>query len=265
MMEHVQTSLYKSKFYEPPQKRAFNTTNKGTLGLKPRMLRLRAGKKATEVKMGPEGYHNNNLDEALMNIVYPEYTKPDERRAFDAVARYRAFIDQPQNNFQQQPLGTGVETVEALIVALDEFAQRLGGELSFSDRETPPDEALNRAACGIANMDTAHLLAMNFIPTAKFSVLLEQDYYCDITRSYEELQNFVLDFVNEMADVAKCSKDCVRVISIEQPGKIRRRTKIKFGLTTTNAKDTEELVENLQVMMSIVSMLHGSVLCRNNT
>ena len=260
MMKHVQTSFPKPKLYQPPKKRTSHIQMKNTIDLEPRIIRLHVGENATEVKMGPDWYHHDNFDAALTNIVYPEYTEPNEHCVFDTVARYRAFIGQSQSNFRQNPLSTGVETTEALIIALAEFAKRLGGELSFTNQETPSDKAVYRTACGVANMNTAHLLATNLIPTAKFSVLLDQDYHCDITRSHEKLQKFVLDFVNEIVEVLKCEKDYVRVMSVEQPGKTRRRTKIKFGLTTTNPKETEALAERLKVMMSIVLMLFRHVM-----
>jgi ribulose bisphosphate carboxylase small subunit len=48
-----------------------------------------------------------------------------------------------------------------------------------------------------------------------------------------------------------CPNNYVRVISLDKPGKTRRQTRVQFGLTTPNQEKTEELVEDLKVILKI--------------
>ena len=243
VMEHYQKSNDRTDVYDPSQRRVVRSHSPHLIKLKPRIIRLRMGSDAAEVKMAPDWYDHDNYDTALTNIAYPEGTDRDEERTFDTVARYRAFIGKPQNNFREQPLKRRVDSAEALIVALDDCVKRLGGELSFTREEIAADQT----ACGIANMSSVHLLVANFIPTAKFSFLIDRDYNRHLTMTYEMMQDFILNFCNGIAGVLKCPKDYVRVTSVEKAKDARRQSRINFGVTTPNREETKKMAVNLQV------------------
>jgi hypothetical protein len=244
----IKTTTALAKFYDPKKKRTISIPIRLFTELKPKIIQISIGKNSTKLKMAPEWFKHDDHDEALKNIVYPKGITENQQRTFDTVARYRSAVDKPNNNFRQESLNVSEDETETLIIALDDFVQQFGGELSFTDENVEFDKVADRTACGIANLSSAHLLATDYIPTAKFSFLVDLDYQRDLARSGETMQNFILEFSNAIARVLDCSNDYVRVISIEKPSKIRRQTKVNFGLTTPEPEKTEEFVEELKVL-----------------
>jgi len=240
-------STGRTKYYDPQQKRLVSIPTRILTALKPKIVRISIGENFTTLKMAPEWFKHDDHDEALKNIVYPKNISENQQRTFDTVARFRAVVNQPNNNFRQKSLNISENNTETLIIALDDFVQEFGGELSFTTEDVAFDQAADRTACGIANLSSAHLLATDYIPTAKFSFLVDLDYQRDLARSGETMQNFVLEFSNAIADFLTCPKNYVRVISVEKPNKTRRKTKVNFGLTTPDPEETEQLVETLKV------------------
>lgn len=242
-----------SKFYDPKKKRVILIPLRLFTELKPKIVELHIGKNSTKLKMAPEWFIPDDPSKSLKNIVYPKGTSENQQRTYNTVARYRAAADKPNNNFRQASIDLNENNTETLIIALDDFVQQFGGELSFTDEDLTFQDPANRTACGVANLSSAHLLATDYIPTAKFSFLVDLDYQSDLARSSETMQNFTLEFSKSIADVLGCSNDYVRVISIEKPGKTRRKTKVNFGVSTPDPTKTEELVENLKVHLYIIS------------
>jgi len=247
METRIQTSTTVAKFYDPKKKRTVSISIRFLTELKPKIVQISIGKNSTKLKMAPEWFKYDDHDEALKNIVYPKGVTENQQRTFDTVARYRAVTDKPNNNFRQQSLNASEDQTETLIIALDNFVQHLGGELAFTNEDVAFDQAADRTACGIANLSSAHLLATDYIPTAKFSFLLDLDYRRDLARSSETMQNFVLEFSNAIARVLDCRNDYVRVISVEKPNKTRRQAKVNFGISTPKPEETEQLAEDLKV------------------
>jgi hypothetical protein len=240
-------STGRTKYYDPQQKRLVSIPTRILTALKPKIVRISIGENFTTLKMAPEWFKHDDHDEALKNIVYPKDVTENQQRTFDTVARYRAAVNKPNNNFRQKSLNISENNTETLIIALDDFVQQFGGELSFTNEDVAFDQVADRTASGIANLSSAHLLATDYIPTAKFSFLVDLDYQRDLARSGETMQNFVLEFSNAIADFLTCPKNYVRVISVEKPNKTRRKTKVNFGLTTPDPEETEQFVENLKV------------------
>ena len=254
MERRIQTSTSVAKFYDPKKKRTVSIPIRLLSELKPKIIELHIGKNSTKLKMAPEWFKQDDQSAALKKIVYPEGINENQQRTFDTVARYRAAIDQPKNNFRKESLSASEDKTETLIIALDDFVKQCGGDLAFTHEDVPFDQAAHRAACGVANLSSAHLLATDYIPTAKFTFLVDLDYQSDLARSSETMQNFVLAFSNAIAEVLTCPNDYVRVLSLEKPGKSRRHTKVNFGLTTPNPEKTEELVQNLKVLWKSISI-----------
>ncbi|CAF2386250.1 unnamed protein product [Rotaria sp. Silwood2] len=236
-----------TKFYDSKKKTVVLMPSRVLIELKPKIVQIIIGDKSTKLKMAPEWFKHDNQNKTLQNIVYPEGITDNEQHQFDVVARYRAASNKPNNNFREAVLHSNESNAETLVIALDNFVQQFGGELSFTNEDLTFKEPAHRTACGIGDLSSAHLLATNYIPTAQFSFLVDLDYQTDLARSSETMQNFVLNFANAIADVLTCSNDYVRVISVDKPGKTRYHTKINFGLTTPNPTETEQLVEELKV------------------
>jgi hypothetical protein len=243
----TKTTTALAKFYNPKKKRTVSIPIRLITELRPKIVQISIGKNSTTLKMAPEWFKHDDHAEALKNIVYPKDVTENQQRTFDTVARYRAAANNPKNNFREAPLNVSEDKTETLIIALGDFVQHFGGELSFTNEDVAFDQVADRTACGIANLSSAHLLATDYIPTAKFSFLVDLDYQRDLARSGETMQNFVLEFSNAIADFLTCPKNYVRVISVEKPNKTRRKTKVNFGLTTPDPEETEQFVENLKV------------------
>jgi hypothetical protein len=221
--------------------------------LRSRIVQILIGKDSTTLKMAPSWFKHTDHNEALKNIVYPEGIT--ENRPFNTVAQYRTAINKPNSDFRQKSLHVSENNTEIMIIALDDFVQQLGGELSFTNEDVLFDQAADRTACGVANLSSAHLLATDYIPTAKFGFLVDFDYETDLARSGETMQDFVLDFSNAIAGVLTCRNDYVRVMSVEKPVKTRRQSRVNFGVSTPNPEETGRLVKDLKVLLYIIPLL----------
>ncbi|CAF0922187.1 unnamed protein product [Rotaria sordida] len=236
-----------TKFYDPKKKRVIVIPSRVLTTLKPKIVQIIIGDNSTKLKVASEWFKHDNQNKSLKNIVYPEGITENEQHQFNVVAQYRAAKDKPNNNFCKAALGPNESNTETFIIALDNFVQQFGGELSFTNEDLTFKEPAQRTACGISDLSSAHLLATNYIPTAQFSIVVDLDYQTDLARSSETMQNFILNFSNAIAEILTCPNDYVQVISVDKPGKKRRQTKINFGLTTPNPAETEQLVEDLKL------------------
>ena len=214
-----QLSTALSKFYDPKKKRVILIPIRILNELKPKIVELYIGKNSTKLKMAPDWFERDDQSESLKNIVYPKGITENQERTFNTVARYRAAANRPNNNFRQSSIQLNENNTETLIIALDDFVQQFGGELSFTNEDFTFEETTHRTACGVANLSSAHLLATDYIPTAKFTFLVDLDYQSDLARSSETMQNFTLEFSKSIANVLDCPSDYVRVTSLEKPGK----------------------------------------------
>jgi hypothetical protein len=247
----MSTSL--AKFYDPEKKRTVLISTRLLGELKPKIVQIRIGKDFTKVQMAPEWFKHDDQDESLKNIVYPKGINDNQQHTFDTLARYRATANKPNNNFRHHSLKSSEDNTEILVIALDNFVQQFGGELSFTDQTVEFKEPAHRAATGVANLSSAHLLADDYIPTAQFTFNVDLDYQTDLARSSATMQDFVLNFSNAIATLLDCPNDYIRVISIEKPGKTRRKSKINFGLSTPNQIETEKYAQDLKVHFKIIS------------
>ena len=192
------------KFYDPAKKRVVFLQTRLLTALKPKIVEIVIGKDSTTLRMAPEWFHHDDQSDTLRKIVYPEGTTRSQQRSFDAVARYRAVTHKPNNDFRRTFVTSDENKTETLVVALDSFIQQFDGQLSFTDEEVTFEETAHRTACGVANLSSVHLLATDYIPTAKFSFLVDVDYRSDLARSSDTMQNYVLSFANAIAEVLTC-------------------------------------------------------------
>ncbi|CAF4027981.1 unnamed protein product [Adineta steineri] len=241
----MSTSLV--QFYDPKKKRVVLIPTRLLSELKPKIVEIFIGKNSTKVKMAPKWFKHDDQNDSLKNIIYPENVSEKQQYTYNTVARYRAAANKPNNNFANKSLKTSEDNTETLIIALDNFVQQFGGQLSFTHETIPFNETAHRAACGVGNLSSAHLLATDYIPTAQFTFKTDLDYQTDLARSSETMQDFILDFSKSIANILDCPNDYVRVISVEKPSKIRRQTKINFGISTPDPAETEKYVEDLKI------------------
>ena len=227
--------------------------------LRPKIAKATVGRNETTVKMTPSWFEPDDQQAALEGIVYP----PDvvDKRPFNTVARYRMLTGQT-NDFRRQALLVDDDSTEGLIMMLDAFAQQFGGELSFTNEDFPFSESARRTACGVANLGSVHLLASNSVPTARFSFPLDLDYDKDLVGSERGIEDFILNFARDLAQLLNCPEDYIRVFSVDKTPDGAGGAMINFGITCPTEAETERLARELQVYgwLSIDSARYRSLI-----
>jgi len=198
-----------------------------------------------DIQMVPTSFqHNQEPDKLDDDIIYPEGVI--DLHPYETVARYRKAIGE-STNFREHPLLVGEDSTETLILGLESFAQQHGCELSFTNEDQQFDQSVYRAACGIADLGSIHLLATDYLLTANFQFEMDLDYDTEFAQSEDNIQKFAFDFCEAISNVLGCENTYVRVFSInklaDEPGK----SQVNFGLTTPEPKRTEQLAHDLQV------------------
>lgn len=202
------------------------------------------GDNLTTLKMTPIWFKLDDRKGALKDIIYP--TDGTDRTVVNIIARYRTIINKSKD-FRQQPLEVNEQSIETVIIALDIFARQYGGELSFTNEELSYSNSTEHIACGIANLGSIHLLAMDYISTAKFSIKLNLNYDRDLAQTNSMMKKFILDFNKSIAHLLRCNNDFVRIFSIEKIDNKRGMIQVNFGLTTPDYNQTEYLARQFQV------------------
>ncbi|CAF3112685.1 unnamed protein product [Rotaria sp. Silwood2] len=184
------------------------------------------------------------------DIIYPEDIL--DRRPYIIIARYRRAVERSTNterkkvNFRLEPLLVGEKETETLILGLDSLAEEHGCELTFTDDDHQFDNSIYRAACGVVDLGSIHMLATDSLLTANFEFDIDVDFDQDIVRSKENIEEFVMDFCKSISTVLSCDTNNIRIFSINRIDKEQRECKVKFGLTSPEWKRTEQLAQDLQ-------------------
>ena len=201
------------------------------------------------VKMQPTSTRTDPKDkdeeENDDDIVYPEGVT--DRRPYQIVARYRRAVG-GSTNFRNQPLKVGDDSTETLVLGLDSFAEGHGCQLIFSDEEHRFDNSIYRAAGGVVDFGSVHLLATDSLLTANFQFEVDLTHEKNMMQSKERIEKFVMDFCAAISRELKCEKNEVRVFSINQKDKTEKKTEVNFGLTSSNPSRTEQLALHLRVI-----------------
>jgi len=196
------------------------------------------------LKMTPNRFQLDDRKSALKDIIYP--SDGTDRHLINTIARYRTLINKSKD-FILEPIESDPSSIEMILIGLENFVRQYGGEISFSNSDLSFANGTEYAACGIVNLGNIHLLATDFIPTAKFSIRLNIDYDRDLTQSKAQLKTFLFRFVKELADLLECQQSFVRIFSIEKLDQRRNLIRIHFGLTTTERNQTIDLAKHFQV------------------
>jgi hypothetical protein len=198
-----------------------------------------------DIQMVPTSFqHNQEPDKPDDDIIYPEGVI--DFRPYKTVARYRKTIGE-STNFREHPLLVGEDSTETLILGLESFAQQHGCELSFTNEEQQFDQSVYRAACGVADLGSIHLLATDSLLTATFQFEMDLDFDTEFAQSEDNIQKFAFDFCEAIADVLGCENTNVRVFSINKLADEPGNSQVNFGLTTPEPQRTEQLAHDLQV------------------
>jgi hypothetical protein len=131
---------------------------------------------------------------------------------------------------------------------LNSFAEKHGCELMFTDEDHRFDNSIYRAACGIADLGSIHLLATDAVQTASFCFVMDFDFNSEFQQSTEKVQTFVTNFCQAIATVLSCDTNNIRVFSISKMEKEKKKSEVKFGVTSSEATKTEQLAETLKVL-----------------
>ena len=187
---------------------------------------------------------HSESDQIEDGSIYPEGIT--DLHPYSIAARYRKYIGQ-STNFREYPLVVAEDSIETLMIGLDNFANQHDCMLLFSDKEQQYDQSIYRAACGVADLGSIHLLANDFILTANFQFEIDLSYHDDIANSEDGIRQFVFNFCDSIAKVLSCESNVVRIFSISQVDDEPHQSEVIFGLTTIDRKITELLAHKLQV------------------
>ncbi|CAF1013991.1 unnamed protein product [Adineta ricciae] len=182
---------------------------------------------------------NNIVDD----IVYPPGVI--DRRPYDIVAKYRRLAGKTID-FIAKPLDVGEDKAETTVLGLSSFAETHSCELIFTDEEHRFDNSIYRAACGVADLGSIHLLATDSVQTATFCFVMDFDFNSEFEGSAERVEAFVVDFCQAIATVLECNTNNVRMFSVGKIGKEKNKSEVKFGITTGETKKTEQLAKALK-------------------
>ena len=205
---------------------------------------IQIGKNSTKFNMLPPWFQPVDQSEALKNIRYP--ANVTNRRPFQILAGYR-LIKHESNDFAQNQIEVKESSTETLLLALDAFIQKFGGQLCFTTEDLSFEGSADRAASGIADLGSAHLLAGDHAPSAKFALLLDMDY-SSLVKSEETLQQFLMEFVTAVSDDLACPSQYVRVNSVEKSTEAKGKAQLNLVLSTPNRADTEALAKLFEVI-----------------
>jgi hypothetical protein len=242
----------------PPRSRSITPNQPSSTSFKPRPLSPIAPLKVTQIivepdsaviEMVPTDVDEGEEEEEEDDSIYPEGVT--DLRPYKTVARFRKALGK-STNFQLQPLLVGDDSAETLVLGLESFAEQHGCDLTFTNEDQQFDKSIYRAACGIADLGSIHLLATDSLLTANFQFEIDLDYDDEFAQSEENIEKFVLNFCEAISKVLLCDNSNVRVFSINKLAKKTGRSNVNFGLTTSNPKRTERLAHNLQVHLSLL-------------
>lgn len=206
------------------------------------------GTTSTSVSMTPKWFKSDTDETALVEkIKYP--TNATEKRPFNTVACFRAARKgkDESTDFISKPIEVKQTSTETLVLALDAFVQQFGGKLSFTSDNLSFEDSAHRAACGVADLGSAHLLSSEHISSAQFVLIINKDYD-EIARSEETMETFVLSFVDAVAHDLQCNNDYVRISSVQKSTKGKGKAEVNLVLTTPDKSKTEELAEIFKVI-----------------
>jgi len=183
------------------------------------------------------------------DIVYP--VGVTDRRPYNTVAQYRRMLGK-STDFKAEPLCIGEDETETTILGLNSFAQKHGCELIFTDEDHRFDNSIYRAACGIGDLGSIHLLATDAVQTASFCFVMDFDFNREFQQSQEKVESFVMNFCQAIATVVSCDTNNVRIFSIGKMDKEKQKSEVKFGLTSPETSKTEQLAEILKVFFFLI-------------
>jgi hypothetical protein len=132
---------------------------------------------------------------------------------------------------------------------LNSFAEAHGCQLIFTDEKHQFDNSLYRAASGVVDFGSVHLLANDSMHTANFQFEVDLTFEKDMMQSKEKIEKFVMDFCGAISETLRCEKNEVRVFSINRKDNVERTHAVNFGVTSSNSTRTEELARDLQVII----------------
>jgi hypothetical protein len=144
---------------------------------------------------------DNNTKDKDDDIVYPAGIT--DRRLYKTVAQYRRMIGK-SNDFTAEPLCIGEDQTETAVLCLNSFAENHGCELMFTDEDHRFDNSIYRAACGIADLGSIHLLATDAVQTASFCFVMDFDFNSEFQQSTKKVETFVKNFCQAIATVLSC-------------------------------------------------------------
>lgn len=183
--------------------------------------------------------------------IYPEGVT--DFSPYDLIACYRKSIGK-STDFHVNPLLVGEDSIETLLIGLDQFTKEHNCTICFTDMDEMFDQSIFDAPCDVFDLNSIHLLISHILVTAHFEFELELDYEKDFARSKDTMRTFVYEFRNALSSVLDCRVDYIRIFSIEKLSNKFGISQIHFGITTVNQLETEQYVQRLLAKCSLTSI-----------
>ncbi|CAF4364343.1 unnamed protein product, partial [Rotaria sp. Silwood2] len=195
--------------------------------------------KSTESDNTTDDDRKDNDDD----IIYPAGIT--DRRPYKTVAKYRRMVGK-STDFNAQPLCIGEDEIETTVLGLNSFSEKHGCNLIFTDEEHRLDNSIYRTACGVADLGSIHLLATDAVQTATFCFIMDFDFNSEFQQSKKKVDTFVMDFSQAVSTILSCNTNSIRVFSISKMEKEKKKSEVKFGVTSPEPSKTEQLAKLLK-------------------
>ena len=207
------------------------------------------GKDSTKLTMAPDWFKPDNEKKVLRTIRYPK--KGSNKHQCNTIARFRTVKTEStnSNNFNNNPIHVEQQATETLILALDAFVNQFNGTLSFTTEDLSFVNSAERAACGVADLGSTHLLVNENISSAQFTLAITISYD-DLAKSEETMGQFTSAFANAIAADLGCENNYVRVTGIKKSTKGKGKADVNLVLTTPDKTKTKELADTFKVRIS---------------
>ncbi|CAF4154665.1 unnamed protein product, partial [Rotaria magnacalcarata] len=209
--------------------------------------------KVTTLAVTPVWYESVKSPPANKIRLPVHYRKdsPTHVRTFECLSIYRSMKikDQPID-FVDEPFISTIDNTETVVVVINELVHQLGARLTFTEQTFKYDDSDYRTACGIGNLGSIHsmIAAGQNIQTAKFNLHLKLNYD-DVTSCAKTLQDFTIEFINNLAAIVDCKKEFIRVFSISRASSIN----VECGITMMEFQQTKILAEKLKQALNRMS------------
>lgn len=187
-----------------------------------------------------------NTNQQNLVVKYPSWlmlTDTKLMNQFRTLVQYRSVIQhQTSIDFSLNPFVSTVDNTETMIVLLQELTRSVGLNLIFGEDQSIRSDAAVCKAFGLAEPISffSELEQNRTMMSAKFTFILDMPYN-EVSATDDSKKQFVLQFVNEVAETLGCPSTYVRIVQVSSGS-----VKVTFALNASDNIRTQEFANNLR-------------------